>query len=62
MVGSMHKKTISTNSYVTVQKQFRPIHAYIMTTMYPGVYTKALDEIKKSDILPAINGGASCGW
>ena len=25
----------------------RPIQAYIMTNMYPGVYTKALTEMKK---------------
>jgi len=29
------------------KKQYMPIQAYIMTNMYPGAYTKALDEMKK---------------
>ena len=29
------------------KKQYRSIQAYIMTNMYPGAYTKALNEMKK---------------
>jgi DNA-binding Lrp family transcriptional regulator len=47
-VRSMHRKIIQTNSTKVYKKeQFKPIQAYIMTNMYPGIYTKALDEIKK---------------
>jgi DNA-binding Lrp family transcriptional regulator len=42
------EKKIQTNSIISdIKKQFKPIKAYIMTDMYPGIYTRALDEIKK---------------
>lgn len=31
------------------------VKAYIMTSMYPGLYTKALDEIKKIDHIEKIS-------
>ena len=42
------EKKIQTNSIISdIKKQFKPIKAYIMTDMYSGIYTRALDEIKK---------------
>lgn len=44
----MPKKKLQTNSRISYKKkQIRPIQAYIMTNMYPGEYTKALDEMMK---------------
>jgi DNA-binding Lrp family transcriptional regulator len=55
-VGRMHRKIIQTNSTTADKKeQCKPIQAYIMTNMYPGVYTKALDEIKKFNYIEKIS-------
>ncbi len=37
------------------KKQIKPIQAYIMTNMYPGVYNKALDEMKKIKFIEKIS-------
>jgi len=37
------------------KKQIKPIQAYIMTNMYPGIYTKALDEMKKIKFIEKIS-------
>jgi DNA-binding Lrp family transcriptional regulator len=47
-VGRMPLKKLQRNSATVVKKkQYRSIQAYIMTNMYPGAYTKALNEMKK---------------
>jgi len=52
----MHCKKLQTNSAIAdKKKQYRPIQAYIMTIMYPGAYTKALDEMKKIKCIEKIS-------
>jgi len=47
-VGRMLQKKIQSNlRKAEKRQQFKSIQAYIMTNMYPGTYTKAIDEIKK---------------
>jgi DNA-binding Lrp family transcriptional regulator len=43
----MLQKKLLTHSKTANKKQYGQIQAYIMTNMYPGIYDKALDEIKK---------------
>ena len=38
-----------------LKKQYGPIQAYIMTNVYPGMYNKALDEIKKINHIEKIS-------
>ncbi|MBN2603827.1 MAG: Lrp/AsnC ligand binding domain-containing protein [Candidatus Thermoplasmatota archaeon] len=40
---------------IYLKKQYEPIQAYIMTNVYPGMYTKALDEIKKINHIEKIS-------
>jgi DNA-binding Lrp family transcriptional regulator len=55
-MGRMHRKKAQTNLPTTDKKeQIKPIHAYIMTSMYPGIYTKALEEIKKLNHIEKIS-------
>jgi DNA-binding Lrp family transcriptional regulator len=52
----MHCKELQKNSTtVDKKKQYRPIQAYIMTNMYPGAYTKALNEMKKIKYIEKIS-------
>jgi DNA-binding Lrp family transcriptional regulator len=55
-VGRMLRKKIQSNLRKVDKKQrIKPIQAYIMTNMYPGTYTKAIDEIKKLNYVESIS-------
>lgn len=51
----MSLKQQKNNSTTNKKQQLRPIQAYIMTTMYPGTYTKAIDEIRKLNYIERIS-------
>jgi len=55
-VGRMPQKKLQTKLKTSYKKkQIKPIQAYIMTNMYPGVYNKALDEMKKIKFIEKIS-------
>ena len=52
----MHCKELQKDSTTEdKKKQYRPIQAYIMTNMYPGAYTKALQEMMKIKYIEKIS-------
>jgi DNA-binding Lrp family transcriptional regulator len=43
----MHQKKLQRKYLKISNNKYMPIQAYIMTCMYPGMYNKVLDEMKK---------------
>ena len=55
LVRNMKQKDIPAITEIPERKNTNRIQAYIMTNMYPGAYTKALDEIKKINNIEKIS-------
>jgi len=51
----LRNKIQSNSRKLDKKQQIKPIQAYIMTNMYPGTYSKAIDEIRKLNFVENIS-------